>query len=80
MMAMAAAATPRKNNGFMGQLNRGIANTVGGLVDFINPFDNPVWGDIVGGKFQTGSAVTGLTTAIEAIGAEMATRVSLRVS
>ena len=43
--------------GFMGQLNRGIAEGVGGLVDFINPFDK-----------QMGSAKTGLTNLMEASG------------
>lgn len=47
----------------MGQLNRGIAQTVGGLVDFINPFD----------RF-TGSAATGLENVMEATGVNVADR------
>ena len=52
-----AAAQPENDAGFMGQLNRGIAETAGGLVDFINPFDK-----------QMGSAKTGLTNLMEAGG------------
>ena len=47
----------------MAQLNRGIAQTVGGLVDFINPFD----------RF-TGSAATGLENVMEATGVNVADR------
>lgn len=50
-------AQPEDDAGFMGQLNRGIAQGVGGLVDFINPFDK-----------QMGSAKTGLTNLMEAGG------------
>jgi hypothetical protein len=53
-----AQAQPEDDDaGFMGQLNRGIAEGVGGLVDFINPFDK-----------QMGSAKTGLTNLMEAGG------------
>ncbi len=52
-----AQAQPEDDTGFMGQLNRGIAETAGGLVDFINPFDK-----------QMGSAKTGLTNLMEAGG------------
>lgn len=45
----------------MSQLNRGIADSVGGLVDFINPFDA-----------HTGSARTGLTNVMERGGIEVA--------
>lgn len=45
----------------MSQLNAGIAGSVGGLVDFINPFDA-----------QTGSARTGLTNVMERGGIEVA--------
>jgi hypothetical protein len=47
--------------GFMAQLNRGIAESAGGLVDFINPFDK-----------YTGSAATGLKSAMEALGINIA--------
>ena len=47
----------------MGQLNRGIAQTLGGLVDFINPFDK-----------YTGSAATGLENVMEATGINVADR------
>ena len=53
-----AQAQPEDDDaGFMGQLNRGIAEGVGGLADFINPFDK-----------QMGSAKTGLTNLMEAGG------------
>lgn len=47
----------------MGQLNKEIAEGVGGLVDFINPFDA-----------YTGSAVTGLKSGMEAIGIDLPER------
>lgn len=47
--------------GFMAQLNRGIAETAGGLVDFVNPFDE-----------YTGSAATGLKNVMEASGVNIA--------
>lgn len=56
---------------FMGQVNKGISSTVGGLVDAINPFNDPVWGEIAGGRLQTGSAVDGLEQGMAAIGAEV---------
>jgi hypothetical protein len=40
------------NNSALGQANKGIANTI----DFLNPFDNPAWENIAGGRFHTGSA------------------------
>lgn len=43
--------------GFMAQLNRGIAETAGGLVDFVNPFEE-----------YTGSAATGLKNVMGAAG------------
>lgn len=54
---------PRDGNGFMGQLNAGIADTAGGLVDFINPLDD---------LGVTGSAREGLRSGMEAIGAAVA--------
>lgn len=54
-------------NSFMGQVNAGIADTVGGMVDFVNPLDN---------LGITGSAKTGLRNAMQAIpggGAAVAT-------
>jgi hypothetical protein len=55
--------------GFMGQVNRGIANTIGGVVDFVNPFDNEVW---QGTPVGMGSAQDGLATGMRAIGARVA--------
>lgn len=60
----------RNQNGFLGQANAGIANTVGGLVDFINPFDNEVWQDT---PLGTGSAREALTSGMRSIGADVAT-------
>lgn len=47
---------------FMGNVNRGIAETTGGLVDLFNPFDGDEFG------FSTGSAVDGITNAMRAGG------------
>lgn len=47
----------------MAQLNRSIAQNVGGLVDFVNPFDK-----------YTGSAATGLENVMEAAGINVADR------
>lgn len=47
--------------GFMAQLNRGIAETAGGLVDLINPFDE-----------YTGSVAAGLKNVMEASGVNIA--------
>lgn len=73
LAAAAAKAKRAKANspqeGFMGQVNRGIANTLGGVVDFINPFDNEVWQDTPVGM---GSAQDGLATGMRAIGARVA--------
>lgn len=55
----------------MGQVNEGIASTLGGAVDAINPFNDPVWGEIAGGRFQTGSAAEGLRQGMETIGADV---------
>jgi len=49
---------------FMGQVNAGIAETAGGLIDLLNPFDKPLW---EGGP-STGSATVGLTKGMTAIG------------
>lgn len=40
------------NDSAIGQVNRGIANTI----DFFNPFDDPAWQNVAGGRFYTGSA------------------------
>lgn len=55
--------------GFMGQVNRGIADTVGGVVDFINPFDNEVW---QGTPVGMGSAQDALASGMRGIGAMVA--------
>lgn len=52
--SMSIEAAPQRAGG-MAQLNTGIAEGVGGLVDFLNPFDK-----------QMGSAKTGLRNAMEA--------------
>jgi hypothetical protein len=50
-----------ESEGFMPQLNKAIAQTAGGLVDFINPFDE-----------YTGSAAAGLENLMEAGGIDVA--------
>lgn len=50
----------------MSQVNRGIADGVGGLVDFINPFDGDEFG------ISTGSAKNGLNNAMRSGGVEVA--------
>lgn len=52
-------------NSFMGQVNRGIAEAAGGIVDFINPLDD---------LGITGSAAEGLKSGMGAVGAQVATR------
>lgn len=74
MAALADQLKPKGVTHHMGFLNRGIANTLGGAVDLVNPFDNPAWGEIAGGKFQTGSAREGLMSGMKAIGAEVSDR------
>lgn len=66
-MAALAKSLEGQESSFIGQVNAGIASTVGGLVDFVNPFDDPVWG-----RFQTGSAAEGLRQGMEYIGADVA--------
>lgn len=62
-----------KPSGFMGEVNRGIANTVGGLVDFVNPFDTPAVGQALGMPgLTTGSAVTGIENVMERGGVRVA--------
>lgn len=54
----------------MAQVNRGIADTVGGLVDFVNPFDQPhALNPFPGG---TGSAQEALVQGMEAVGVDVA--------
>lgn len=53
-----------KGPGFMAQLNTGIAQTAGGIVDLINPFDAPLYD----GAPSTGSAVTGIRNVMDSAG------------
>ncbi|WP_306133446.1 hypothetical protein [Roseivivax marinus] len=58
------------NRGFMPNLNQGIAESVGGLVDFVNPFDKPhSLNPFPGG---TGSAQTAIARGMDAIGTNRA--------
>jgi hypothetical protein len=68
--AGASAGQPAPADRAMGQLNAGISDAVGGVVDFINPLDNEVWQDTPVGM---GSAREGLNTAMRAIGADVQT-------
>lgn len=58
-------------NGFMPQLNQGIAESAGGIADLLNPFDQPH----ALNPFQngTGSAVAGIERGMDAIGVNRAT-------
>lgn len=62
-----AASLPPEST-FMGQVNQRIASNVGGMVDFINPFDTPAVSNALGMDFSTGSAKTGLENAMDATG------------
>lgn len=65
-----AASLPKSEN-FMSQVNRGIADAVGGAVDFLNPFDKPhALNPFTEG---TGSATPVISGAMEAVGAKPAT-------
>ena len=63
-----------RQSGIMGQVNKGIAQGIGGFVDLINPFDNPAWENVAGGRFKMGSAEKGLERAMRSIGANVAVR------
>ena len=71
MAALAKSLEGKSSSTFMGQVNEGIASTLGGVVDAINPFNDPVWGEVAGGVLQTGSATEGLRQGMEAIGADV---------
>ncbi|SLN23246.1 hypothetical protein ROJ8625_00929 [Roseivivax jejudonensis] len=58
------------NRGFMPNVNQGIAESVGGLVDFINPFDRPHGLNPFSGG--TGSAQTAIERGMDAIGTNRA--------
>jgi hypothetical protein len=62
----ASLGSQDRRNGFMGQLNQGIAQTVGGAADLLNPFDTPAVANAFGGDFSTGSAQTGIENAMDA--------------
>lgn len=65
---IASSLTPRQS--FMGNVNQGIASSVGGLVDFINPFDKPhALNPFPEG---TGSAVRGIERGMDAMGIQRA--------
>ncbi|UMA64629.1 hypothetical protein LVO79_16755 [Roseivivax marinus] len=59
-----------KNRGFMPNVNQGIAESVGGLVDFINPFDQPH--GLNPFSEGTGSAQTAIERGMDAIGTNRA--------
>ena len=66
--SMSQPSTPAEPQGptfrsVMGQINKEIAEGAGGLIDFINPFDE-----------YTGSAVEGLKSAMRAGGIEVSER------
>lgn len=55
------AQSQKEGDGFMAQVNKSIAQGVGGLIDFVNPFDE-----------YTGSAATGIENLMEAGGIRVA--------
>jgi len=63
-IASSMGISGRDHNRPIGQVNAGIANTLGGAIDFINPLDN---------MGVTGSAKDGLRQGMLAIGADVAT-------
>ncbi len=65
-----AASLQDRHGGFLANLNQGIAESAGGIVDLINPFDQPhALNPFAQG---TGSAVTGLEQGMDAIGVNRA--------
>lgn len=67
-----AASLPKARSGpALSQLNLGVADAVGGLVDFVNPFDTPAVSQAagLGDRLSTGSAREGLISGMQAIGA-----------
>ncbi|MFG6589990.1 hypothetical protein [Sulfitobacter sp. 1A12157] len=68
---IAASLGPKDDSGLMGQLNQGIANSAGGIIDLINPFDKPH--ALNPFKEGTGSAKTGIEAGMDAIGVNRAT-------
>lgn len=60
------------NSGYMAQLNQGIAEGTGGLLDLLNPFDTPAVANVFGSDFSTGSAQTGIENLMDASGVERA--------
>ena len=66
-----AASIVGDKGGFMPNLNQGIAEGAGGIIDFINPFDKPHALNPFGAG--TGSAITGLEQGMDAIGVDRAT-------
>jgi len=60
------------NSGFMAQLNQGIAEGTGGLLDLLNPFDTPAVANVFGSDFSTGSAKTGIENLMDATGIKRA--------
>jgi hypothetical protein len=64
-----SGATGPQSQGFMANVNRGIADGVGGFVDLVNPFDKPT--SLM--PYSTGSAKDGLAKGMNAIGTNVAT-------
>lgn len=67
---IAASLGPKQRYPLMGQLNRGISDAVGGVVDLLNPFDQPH--SLNPFPEGTGSARQGLQSAMQAGGVEVA--------
>ncbi|MFT6675929.1 MAG: hypothetical protein ACJAVM_002126 [Sulfitobacter sp.] len=65
-----AASLGERSGGFMANLNQGIAEGAGGIVDLLNPFDAPHALNPFGEG--TGSAISGLEKGMDAIGVNRA--------
>lgn len=68
---IAASLPARRQDPALSQVNLGIADAVGGLIDFINPFDTPAVSEALGmgDRLTTGSARDGLVGVMQRMGA-----------
>lgn len=66
-----SSAQPQRREPALSQVNLGIADAAGGLVDLLNPFDTPAVSQALGmgDRLTTGSAREGLVGGMQSIGA-----------
>lgn len=67
---IAASFGPKTKHPVMSQVNRGISDSLGGLIDFVNPFDQPH--ALNPFKQGTGSAQSGISNLMNRAGIEVA--------